>query len=284
MADNDGIQYREYSPDARFQDGYLGSLGHLLKEVLRFRSHIRTIFMQQFRNSYRGTKLGVFWNLVLPLLPVSVYVLLTSFRVVPQFEGLPPALAITFNATLWFLFSDCVRTPISIVKTRNATVMKTSLPLSVSIVAGFAQTIFDTLIRLGLVVVVAVLTMKAPALTLPLGILLIGLSAILFLALGLLLAILNVIYPDLERVVTIVLRYGIFLSGVIFPLSRLGPLGFLEWINPFAVVIAASRELVFNADLLHPWVLAIWLIGGLLVAFLAGRVFHVMEKRIRSVV
>lgn len=277
-------QNRVYRPDDRFADSALTALMLLGSEVYRFRSHIRTIFSQEFRNSYRGTRLGVFWNFALPLLPVSVYVFLASFRVFPSFDGVPGGLFVALGAAAWFFFAGCVQQPITVVQNRNTTAMKTSLPLSASIASSFARLIFETLVRLGLVIVLCIGMQVLPAALAPAAAIVFLLGAAFFLSIGLIAAILNVIWPDLQRVITVFLQYGIFVSGVIFPLSSLGPIAFFEWANPFAVFIAALRDVSFLGVVTNPIPLFTFTALTVVLVLLAARIFYVMEQRIRGVV
>lgn len=283
-ARDESMQLRVYRPDSRFADSAWTALSHLIGELWTFRSHIWTIFSQEFRNSYRGSRLGVFWNFALPILPVTVYVFLAAARVLPQFEGVDAAVYITIGVTIWFLFAGCVQQPITIVRGRNAETMKTSLPLSAIIGASFARLLFETLIRLGLVVVVALAMRAVPAATAPLALLVLAAGVVFSIAVGLIASILNIVYPDVERVVTVAMQYGIFLSGVIFPVTALGPLSILAWLNPFAVFITAIRDLLFLGFVPNGPALAVMSCLGLALTLVAGRLFYIMEQRIRGVV
>ena len=270
-------------PDSRFSDGPIKALRHLAREILAHWSHIRMIFRQDFQRRYRGTVLGVFWNFVLPLLPISVYILLAQLRVVPMFEGMSNTVSVSMGATLWFLFAGCVQQPISVVRSRNAEIMKTALPLSAAVVSSFGALLFDLMVRLGLVLVVVAVTLTLPAASAPLAVPVLLVAMAAFVGLGLVLAILNIVFPDVERVVTVFLQYGIFLSGVIFPLSSLGPLAFIADVNPFAIFIAAIRELVFLGGIADPLPLMVAVTACLQVLVASLRMFYVMEYRIRSV-
>lgn len=273
---------RVYRPDSRFEAGWLGAIGALSQEIVKFRSHILTLFANEFHASYRGAALGVLWNFVLPILPISVYVFLVSLRVFPAYEGLPPAVYIGFNVMLWFLFSGVIMQPIHVVRSRNAEVMKTAMPLSASIASSFARLSFDTLVRIAFVAAIMATTSTAPnAGVVALAPVAIA-GCIFFLSLGLLLSILNVIYPDIERLMTIVLQYGVFLSGVIFPISSIEPLAPFATMNPFNVFIEASRDIVFFGTIAHPAAFAAWTAGGAILLIVAARFFYVMEYRIRG--
>lgn len=278
------IKARTYRPDSRFELGWLAAAWALAREIKRFRSHIGTIFANDFRSSYRGTVLGVFWNFVLPLIPISIYTLLVNLRVFPLLEGIAPAVYISFNVTLWYLMTGFIIQPIQIIKSRNAEIMKTSMPLSAAIAASFARLSFDTLVRI--VAVSALIILNATSVKLSvMAVVPITLSACVFcLGAGLLLAVANVIYPDTERVVRITLQYGIFLSGVIFPVSSMGSLSALNTCNPFNVFIHAARDAAFVGMLNYPVAFFVWsAVGGFLLLF-SVRFFYVMEYRLRGLV
>lgn len=273
---------RAYRPDSRFNTGFFGGVTALAREIFDYRSHISTIFRNDFHASYRGTALGVLWNFILPILPITVYVLLVNLRVFPAREGMPASVYIGFNVIFWFLFTSLINQPIQVVRSRNAEVMKTAMPLSATIASSFARLSFDTLVRtafLAALVVITGTTLKISAIALaPV----VFAGALLFLGIGFLLSILNAIFPDIDRFVTIVLQYGIFLSGVIFPLSSIGRLSFLEWANPFAVYIHAARAVVFDGALPNPLAFWAWTAVGAVLLVTAARFFYVMEYRVRG--
>jgi len=274
---------RIYAPDARYAATALEAIGALFQEVKNYRSHAAGMFLSDFRSSYRGTVFGVFWNFILPLVPLTVYIFLVNLRVFPVREGLEPALYIGFNVTVWSLMTGLVTRPIQVVKSRNKDSMKTSLPISVSVVSSFGQLCFDTLVRVALLVLMMIYFQHWPHLNI------LGLGASLFvgitfsLSFGLILSIFNVIVPDVSRVVTIVLQYGIFMSGVIFPLGSMGGLVILEQLNPFAFVIKSARDYVFVGTHGDGIILLFWACISFFMFLIAMRFFYVMERRIRGV-
>lgn len=270
-------------PDSRMTESSIQAIRNLIGEIWIFRSHIKIVFKEQFRAAYSGTGLGIFWNYALPLVPLTVYWFLSRLRIFPNFEGVDGATFLTFGVTLWFLFMGCVQTPIQVVQSRNKEAMKTAFPLSASIVSGFAQLLFDTLVRCVLVIVVVATTQSWPTwqgLMLPVALFP---ALLLFIGVGLLLGILNVIYNDVSRVVTILLQYGIFVSGVIFPLYDTGLLSILNLFNPFAVFIDACRSLVFHG-VIENFSVYLAMTGLALIMFvLSCRAFFIMEYRIRGI-
>ena len=270
-------------PDSRMRESILSSIRHLINEIWSYRSHIRIIFKGRFRAAYSGTGLGIFWNYVLPLVPLTVYWFLSVLRVFPNFEGVDGATFITFGVTLWFLFAGCIQIPMQVIQSRNKESMKTNFPLSASIVSEFARLLFDTMVRIILVSIIIVSTQSWPTaqgLMLPFMLLP---ALFLFTGIGVMLGILNVIYNDVSRVVNIILQYGIFVSGVIFPLYDIGILSTFNAINPFAIFIDASRSIVFQGviDNLQNYLVASCL--AFIFFAVSVRIFFVMEYRVRGV-
>lgn len=279
----DATTTRVYAPEARYSANSIEAIRELSKEVARYRFHIASMFGSEFRSSYRGTVFGIFWNFALPLVPVSVYILLVNLRVFPQYDGMNASIYIGFNVTVWSFLTGLITRPIQIVKSRNKDAMKTALPISVAVVSSFAQLSFDTLVRLALVAILVICYAQWPRPDIVGFVAVMAMGMMFCLSLGLIMSIFNVIVPDVARVVTIILQYGIFLSGVIFPLKSLGPLAVLEHVNPFNVFIEAARDTLFFGS--HPpiGVLLGWGLGAILLFLVAMRFFYVMERRIRSI-
>lgn len=275
---------RHYLPQSRLKTGSFSAAKALGNEIVQFRSHISTMFAADFRKSYHGTVLGILWNFILPLVPITVYILLVNLRVFPLYDGLEPAVYISFNVTMWMLFAGMIMRPMQVVLSRNQETMKTAMPMSVAVSSSFAQLCFETLVRLGLVTVLVVVFAQWPTLHL-FPFLLALITGLLFcLSIGLTFAIFNVIYPDINRVTNIFLQYGLFLSGVIFPVSTLGPLAVLENTNPFNVFIRSTRENLFFGTESDPQIVWIWAGVSLVMFLISVRFFYVMEHRIREVV
>lgn len=269
-------------PDDRLNEDALAAVRHILRELVQHRDHIWTAFRQDFRSLYQGTFFGVAWNVLLPVSPIMVYALLALRGVLPSFDGVNPASYIALGATIWLFLTGCIQQPLQTVRARNIEVMKTALPLSAVVIAGFAQLLFDTLVRMALVAVIIIVTatkLRWSAMLLPIALV----PAILFFfGVGLVLAMANVVYRDVSRVTMIVLQYGIFLSGVIFPVSSLPLSKILGW-NPAYVFIEEARVLFFRGIPESAWLLGVYAALGSAVFLLGCRVFYLMEYRVRGI-
>jgi len=272
-----------YRPDSRTSDGILAALRHLFAELWTFRSHVATVYQRDLRQTYRGTPLAVFWQFALPLVPAAVYTGLATSRVLPSAASIPVALYVAIGVTLWFLFVGCIQNPINVVRSRNSEAMKTALPLSVAIAAGFARLLVETGIRLALCVLLMVWHGVMPTTGTLIAVPVLMVALIGFMGCGLLLSILNISFPDIDRVTSVFLPYGIFLSSVMFPLADAGHLSFLQWVNPFAVFIDSVRQLICEGVLPHPQSLGVFSVVAVVLGVIGCRHFYIMEYRIRGV-
>lgn len=272
------------TPSGRNHEGTKDAIHHLLSEIWRSRNHIRIIFKENFRTSYAGTGLGALWNYILPLVPLTIYWFLARFRAFPSFQGVDGAVFVTYGVTLWFVFAGFIQVPIQVVQSRQKDSMKTAFPLIAAIMAGFANLIFETSVRLALVAIVSLATQSWPNWKIAFLPLALAPAFSLFGGLGLLLSLLNVIYKDVSRVTTIILQYGIFVSGVLFPLTGIGLLSFLNQFNPFYVFIEASRILAFQGGFLLTPSYILMSFASLFIFVKSLRMFYIMEYKIRGLV
>lgn len=269
--------------DTRHYEGFFGSVAALYKEVYKYRNQIWSVYKQNFRNSYFGTGLGIVWNFILPLVPLTVYLFLAQIRVFPSFEGVDRATYIVFGVTIWFVLTGFIQVPMSIVASRSKEAMKTSFPLSSSIVSSFANLVFETSVRIVFIIFIMIFMKIIPSVMAPLMLAVFVAGFFLFFGAGLILSVLNAIYKDFARVTDILLRYGLFLSGVIFPMGNSDIAVFLSNLNPFAVFVNASREIVFDGHILHWIPLLIWSGFGLIIFLVGCRLFYVMEFKLREI-
>lgn len=279
------IQYR---PDDRFRASPLSAIRRISDEIWRLKFQVGIAFSKEFKSGYRGTALGIFWNILIPLLPIIVYSIMASSRFFPVFDGIDVVVAISFNATLWYFFVGCVQIPIDTVRSRNQESMKTSVPLSVSVVASFGRLAFESLVRVALLMSFVVLTREWFSFNAWGAIPVFFFATIFFLGSGLFLAILGVASPDVHKVSGPILSLGIFVSGVIFPLPTDGGWAVVGEYNPFAVAISSLRSILFanSPDVFatHDAIsLVIWSVVSVCIFLWGARVFYVMEFRIRGV-
>ena len=147
------------------------------------------------------------------------------------------------------------------------------------VIAALGQSIFEFLVRIGLLVVVFAIYKVIPSwMTLLLPLALIPL-VLLTLGLGFLLALLNVLARDMGNIVTLMTTFLLFLTPVLYPAPSTGLFATLSIYNPLSALVAGARDLVIFGYIREPLqFLAVSLIS-LVIFLISWRIFHIVETR-----
>jgi lipopolysaccharide transport system permease protein len=233
---------------------------------------------RELHDRYRGSVLGIFWALLLPLAMLAVYTFVFGFVFRARWGGGgddPYSFALFIYCGLVpFLFvSDVLgRSPGLLVQHANL-VKRVVFPLPLLPVGATLAAAVHLLIGLAVLVAASWLltgfrVSALLALPLMLPLLLAGLG------LAWLLSACAVFFRDLGQAVPAVLPLLLFLSPVFYPASAVPP-GFRAWLqaNPLTPVIDALRAVVLGAGPLDAGGLAIALLVGATLAVLGWIVF-----------
>lgn len=254
----------------------------LAKQIARRRYHINQLFIREFASAYQLTRFGVVWNYVLPIVPISVWVLLSALRMFPSFEGVSSVVQVTMGVTLWYLFAGFLMTPIATVESRIREGAKSEMPLIGYVIAGFAQLLFDTLVRVAATAAVFAYFHGTPAVGALLAPFVVAAGFIFFSGVGLILAVFNLAYRDIAKIVGVLLQYGMLLSGIVFPIDEIPVLSNFVAFNPFYVFVDSIRTLMTSGEARHPIALAAFICIGALLFLFACRFFYASERRLKG--
>lgn len=271
-----------YAAARRDRVTMLGAVNSLRKQIATHWWHIGQLFARDFANSYQMTRFGVVWNYILPIVPITVWVLLSGLRMFPSFDGVSSVAYVTMGITLWFLFSGLVTVPIATVESKIREGAKSELPMIGFIIAGFAQLLFDTMVRAIAASLVFVFFQGAPFIASLAAPVVLLFAAVFFAGIGLFLAVFNLAFRDINKVVTMLLQYGMLLSAIVFPIDRIPLLSEYSYLNPFFVFVDSIRTLAVFGELRHPLALLGFSAAGVLLFLFACKLFYVSERRLKG--
>jgi ABC-type polysaccharide/polyol phosphate export permease len=102
------------------------------------------------------------------------------------------------------------------------------------------------------------------------------------LGLGMMLGILDVVVQDTRRFVLLMLRYGLFISSVIFPFPETGISGEINKFNIFNTFVNASRDLLFHGYIKNPELYLYSSLVGIAIFLVAAKMVYAMDYKIRA--
>jgi lipopolysaccharide transport system permease protein len=225
-------------------------------DLVRYRELFGNLFRRDVQAKYRGSLLGVAWTLANPVLLMAVYLLVFSVLwKTPFASGGHYALFLLVGLSAWIFFATSVQAASRSMLDNANLIRKTRFPrqlLPLSVVATHLIS-FGVMLAVLLVVNFALLPRVRATEWLAL---LVGLAIVAFTCgLALAIASLNVLFRDLEFLVSALLLPLFFLTPVLYPLDapqiagRDWVVGLIHWGNPLSPQIEALRDPLFYGRL-----------------------------------
>jgi ABC-type polysaccharide/polyol phosphate export permease len=272
----------KYSQASRTRPGVIAPAIHLYREARSRWWHIWVGFQQDFASAHARAGLGQVWNFLVPLFPIFVYSTLSAVGFFPSRDGIPPAIYVSIGVTTYYLMIGAIQSPMRAVERRHNLVAVTSYPLIGVVLSSLGELTFEFLVRFAAAILLFVIVKHAAPWNAPLTLLLMVPVLIFSFSIGLGLSILNMVFPDISRILQLILSYAIFISNAIFPIDKVKAFEPIGVFNPLAIYVDNIRHIYVNGELSSP--VAYFTISALGVVFLlaACRLFYVMEWRVRS--
>ena len=201
------------------------------------------LFVRDLSAQYRQSFLGYFWAILPPLTGSLTFIFLNSSGIVSiKGTGISYAAFAMMGTLLWQIFVDAINCPIGALGSARAMLTKINFPREAILVAGIYMLAFNFLIRL-LLVFAVMIVWKIPV---DAGLIFFPVASVsLFLtgfSIGLLLAPIAFLYSDIGQGLSIVTRFWMLLTPVVYPPQTSGLAGFLTKWNPISPLITTARE------------------------------------------
>jgi ABC-type polysaccharide/polyol phosphate export permease len=256
-------------------------------DLLRYRELFANLFRRDFQAKYKGSLLGVLWSLLNPLVLLGVY--LVVFGLIFQNKKIAHyPVYLLAGLSCWIFFSVSLQSASRSMVDSAELIKKVRFPrqlVAFSMVATQAVTfglMLVILIVLSLVFVPDARTTVWAAI--PLAVVFAAFVA----GLALLVACLNVLFRDVEHVLTAALLPWFFLTPILWNASTLpdkakshGTLvKVLLWGNPIAPPIAAVRDAIWSGHLPRAAEVIYLLVAAAVALALGAYVFTRVDDRI----
>lgn len=210
----------------------------MLSRELAWRLALRDIKAQ-----YRQSILGYLWAFLPPLVVALPFILLNKSGTIDLGETQIPYAAYAMTGMiLWQTFVEALNGPLRAVTANRAMLVKINFPRESLILSGVIVSLFNTAIRLFLLVpilIVAQIPFATSMFLFPIGLLaLIALG----LCIGILFTPLGMLYRDVERGLMVIISGWLFLTPVVIAPAKEGLAGTLMRWNPVTHVLVTARD------------------------------------------
>ena len=272
-----------YSTNYRCNDSIFIALKALFQQARTYRWQIWMAIKKKIDATYQQDMFGFFWSIVMPIIPMTVYMVLAQIKVFKTVDDMPFVYYIGIGMFIWLLMSMTIFTVVTSIKSEKSILTTTNFPIFPAMLSRLGEVLYESTVRLIVVVIIVVwyhidvtffslmlaLLSLIPAITFALG-------------LGMMLGILDVVVQDTRRVVLLVLRYGLFISSVIFPFPDTGIAGEINKFNIFNTFVNATRDLLYQGYIENLELFLYTSLVGIAIFLLAVKMVYTMDYKIRA--
>ncbi len=224
----------------------MNALLQLYKQIKDNHENIATFVKRDIKLARANTKLGLFWIIFPPLVPLTVFIGLASLGVISRSADMPFVLYIVIGITFYRFMSQFISTIVGIFRSERSTLKNFNVPLIALLVSKQMMTFFHLIFRLVIVACVVVyygVEIKLEWLLLPLFLIFMIMFSF---AIGVIVSFKNLLYKDYGKAMDLIMAYTFFMSSVIFPFPKDGWLGIVNSFNPFNTFVDFTRGIFYH--------------------------------------
>lgn len=271
-----------YEANSREKVGFFEGWKIMFNNIIEFRELIYVLFKRDFFSSYKKSFLGMSWLFVSPILAVVSWVFINATGILqPGDVGIPYPAYVLLSTSIWALFMGFYSAAQGTISAGAGIISQVKYPHEILLVKQIAQHIANSIIGLGMNVVVLLLFGVIPSwkiiffpfLALPL----------LFLGsgIGLVISVFSVVAPEIQKAVDILMGLLIWVTPVIYSPKFDNP--FLQGIislNPLTYLVGGTRDMIIKGHMSSPEGYLLSALLSIIVFLISWRVFFVTEDKV----
>lgn len=224
-------------------------------DLLRYRDLFANLFRRDFQAKYKGSVLGIFWSVLNPLVLLGVYLVVGILFGNGKISYYP--IYLLAGLASWSFFSVSLMSSSRSMVDSAELIRKVRFPRQLIALSMVATQAVTYAVMIGILIVLSLIFVPAARATvwlaIPLAIVLVGFVA----GLSLLVACLNVLYRDIEHILTAALLPWFFLTPILWNSGSLPEsaqrhhalLDLLRWGNPISPPVFAVRDALWSGHL-----------------------------------
>jgi len=239
----------------------------LVRDVLRYRGLIFAITLREIKSRYAGSTFGALWLVVPPIFMVFIYTVIFSRLMQARMPGIEHQYAYSIylcaGLITWNLLLELVQRGKGVFLEHANLIKKSSFPKFILFIPVIATAALNSFILLVLVVLFMLFSGFPIMSTAWVLLAVLSTTVLLGIAVGALLATLNVFFRDIGQLSDVFFQALFWATPIVYPLSILSEhtQSVLSWNPVFPTVLTAQKALLGEpvglAQLGYPFVFAV---------------------------
>ncbi len=271
-----------YYPNYRLKIGFFQTWVIMLKNILKSKELIIELFKRDFFATYRKSLIGISWILISPIVGIISWVLMNATGILnPGDVGVPYPAYVLLGSSLWGLFMGFYTSASDTLNAGIGFINQVKYPHEALLVKQTAQHLANFLITFVINIIVLLLFSIIPdwkIIFFPLLVL-----PMLFLAagMGLIISVINVVFPDIPKIVNVVLGFVFYITPIVYSTETNSSfLNKAVELNPLTYLIGGVRDLIIYGQLIYPERFIFVAFISFIFFMFAWRIFFVSEDRV----
>lgn len=220
-----------------------------------YRDLLLVLTQKELQVRYNNKALGYIWSIASPLASALVY--FVAFKLVMRVQVEDYPLVLISGLFPWQWLSNSVGSAPNLFVANAPIIKKVSFPRNIITLSMVLNHMIHYIISIPVILLFLVIFHESPTHQWIYGFpILCVIQLIMTYGMSLILASINLVFRDLERLTQIVMNLAFYFTPILYPLDLI-PSGFRKamLINPFGPIIIAWRELILAGKLEHGYIL-----------------------------
>jgi len=254
------------------------------RDLLASRELAWRLMVRDLSAQYRQSFLGIACAFLPPIFMAAGFTLANDANVISVGKtDIPYPAYVMFSTALWQTFVDALNGPVQAITLAKPMLARVNFPREAIILAKLGEVFFNFAIKLILIVALFIWFQIPVHWTVILAPVALVHLILLGTFIGTLLSPLGVLYQDVQKSLTMITGFWLFLTPVIYPIPNQGLFGILVRLNPVTPLLVTTRELATTgniSDAVGFWIVSLLTLLGLLLTWIAFRLAmpYVIER------
>lgn len=271
-----------YEPNQRIKMGLLRSLKMLYSNMTGNWELNYQLFKRDFLQQYKKSLLGMAWLFITPLIGIFSWVFMNATGVLkPGDVGIPYPAYILIGTTIFGLFQSFYSGASGTLTAGAGFISQVNYPHDSLLVKQTLQQLASFVINFSITMVILLFFKVYPSWLIIFFPILIIPIFLLGSAIGLMSSILNVVAPDIQRLLGFFMGLLLFITPVIYSSKIDNPIlqNVIKW-NPLTYVIGGVRDAIIYGRIDHFGRFLIVTGISFILFFMAWRFFYISEQKV----
>jgi len=272
-----------YSANFRCKSTLFEAIKTLLTQTYNHRWQIYLAIIKKLQSTYKQDVFGIFWSIIMPIIPMTIYIALAHIKVFKTVENMPFVFYIAIGMTIWLLMTTTIHGVLLSIKAEKSILTTSNFPIFPIMLSKLGEVFYETIIRFFVIaIIVFYFNVNINLISILLALLSLIPAIIFALGVGIILSLFDILIQDIRRVTLLLLRYGLFVSSVIFPFPEEGIIAIVNQFNIFNTFVNATRSILYTGTIEHMALYISTSIFAIIVFIIASKLLYSLEYKIRS--